>query len=216
MMRTSLARVHGPAPLAGRAARARPSARRRSSSGPRCSRSTGSTARRSAFVRDADAAEDDRRRELHDAVVAVPLRRFDHEIGAHDEAQLPVGVLRAKVLDRPQRAALAAELLLDATRSRRAAASPSRARTSSRGPRRTRAPSRTGAGSVGTTRMRRDVEPREHHRDREHVREVRRIEAPSEHADDRLCGRHASPCTRIFVARWSESASFCVAFPAES
>ena len=50
-----------------------------------------------------------------------------------------------EVLERPQRAALAAELLLDAGHLDPRAATPSRARTSRRGLRTARAPSRTGA-----------------------------------------------------------------------
>src|SRR5207237_841813 len=60
-----------------------------------------------------------------------------------------------------------------------------------------------------------DLEPREHDRDGEHVREMRRIEAAAEDPGDPALA-HASPCTRIFVARVVVSVSFCIGLPDES
>src|ERR1019366_8624134 len=60
------------------------------------------------------APEDDGRGELRDRLEAEPSRRFAQDVGADDEAEPPVGVRARDGLERPQRAALAAELLFDA------------------------------------------------------------------------------------------------------
>src|SRR5580658_2762243 len=61
---------------------------------------------------DARSRQNDGRGKLGDLGKPVPARRFRQDVGANGQSKRPVGARRREVLQRPQRATLAADLLL--------------------------------------------------------------------------------------------------------